>query len=124
MIVIDYADILAMNDAKDERGQINETWKALRTLSQVFHCLVVTATQADAKSYDTDTMSMANFSEDKRKFAHVTGMFGINQTPPEKNKQLYRLNWLVLRESEFDVNKTVHVASCLKIANPAVCSCF
>jgi hypothetical protein len=125
VIVIDYADILAMPDGGEEtRNQINECWKQLRALSQRKHCLVVTATQADASSYGADLMDMSNFSEDKRKNAHVTGTFGLNQTPAEKEKGIYRLNWIVLRESEFDTAKVVYVAGCLGIASPAMHSIF
>lgn len=125
VVVIDYADILAMPDGgSEQRDQINDTWKRLRAMSQERHCLVVTATQADAASYTTEVMDMTNFSEDKRKFAHVTGMFGLNQTPREKELGVYRLNWLALRESEFDTSKVVHVAGCLDSASPAIKSCF
>lgn len=125
VVVIDYADVLAPpSGSADTRDQINQTWKALRALSQRYHCLVVTATQSDADSYSTETMDMGNFSEDKRKNAHVTGMVGINQTVEEKKRGLQRLNWLVLRESEFTSTDVVHVAGCLAIANPAIHSAF
>lgn len=127
VIVIDYADILApMNSSAniETRDQINATWNALRALSQSRHCLVVTATQAAASSYSAQTIGMGEFSNDKRKFAHVTGMVGINQTIEEKADQLARLNWVVLRESDFDTSKCVHVAECRAIANPCVHSVF
>jgi hypothetical protein len=93
-------------------------------MSQEFHNLVVTATQANAKSFTAEILNMEHFSEDNRKFAHVTGMVGINQTNDEKKEQLQSLNWLVLREDEFDITKTVYAANCLAIANPAVKSIF
>lgn len=125
VIVIDYADILApINGMAETRDQVNATWKALRSMSQVNHCLVVTATQAKATSYDKKTMDKRDFSEDKRKHAHVTGMLGINQTEDEKLEELCRLNWIDLRESEFHVSKCVYVAGCLSIANPAIKSTF
>lgn len=125
VIVIDYADILAPPAGTQEtRDQINATWKALRALSQSLHCLVVTATQADAASYDQDTLDMKNFSEDKRKFAHVTGMVGINQNAKEKEHGIMRLNWLVLRKGKFNKNRLCHVAGCLELGNPAVKSTF
>jgi hypothetical protein len=123
VIVIDYADILAPEDAKENtRDQVNTTWKALRRLSQEKHCLVIVPTQADAGSYNIETQSMKNFSEDKRKFAHVTGMIGLNQTPLEKSKSVMRLNWLVLRESPFDSNKCLWVGQCLAIGRAYYCA--
>jgi len=125
LIVVDYADILAPIDGKaDTRDQINTTWKKLRSLSQSLHCLVVTATQTDAASYKAETLSMSNFSEDKRKFAHVTGMVGLNATPEEQEMGVYRLNWVVLREDEIVLGKCCHVAGCLSIGNPAIKSVF
>jgi hypothetical protein len=125
VIVIDYADILDMHYRDlDGRESINETWKQLRRLSQERHCLVVTATQADARSYTTGTMDMSNFSEDKRKMAHVTGMIGLNQKEDEQDFGVMRLNWVGLREGAYNAKTCVHVATCLEIANPAVRSSF
>jgi hypothetical protein len=125
VVVVDYADILAPPVGyKESRDGVNHNWKALRRMSQEFHNLVVTATQANAKSFTAEILNMEHFSEDNRKFAHVTGMVGINQTNDEKKEQLQSLNWLVLREDEFDITKTVYAANCLAIANPAVKSIF
>lgn len=125
VVVIDYADILAPENGRDDsREATNKTWKKLRGLSQERHCLVVTATQADASSYTAATLSRANFSEDKRKYAHVTGMIGLNATNSEKSEGITRLNWLVLREAEFSEETCVHVAGCLDIGQPAIESTF
>lgn len=125
VIVVDYADLLSPPAGYAEsRDQINATWKGLRRISQEYHALVVTATQSNAESYNVETMSMSNFSEDKRKLAHVNGMVGINQTASEKAMGLQRLNWLVLRESEFTPDQSCHVAGCFAMANPAVLSIF
>jgi len=125
VIIIDYADILAPPPGVvDPRERINENWKALRALSQIYHCLVITATQADAKSYTEKTLGRANFSEDKRKYGHVTGMLGLNQTGEEKKRGLQRLNWLVARKGKFQESECVYVAGCFDIASPAICSLF
>jgi len=125
IIIIDYADILNMQyHGLEGRDRVNEAWKQLRSLSQTYHCLVVTATQSDAASYGAKTIRMKHFSEDKRKLAHVTGMIGINCTKDEKEEGIMRLNWIALRESDFNVDRFVHVAGCLAISNPAIKSCF
>lgn len=126
VIVIDYADILAIPTGfrGESRDGVNENWKGMRRLSQELHCLVVTATQGNALSFETETLSLKNFSEDRRKFDHVTAMYGINQTAKEKLKGLARLNPLVVREDEFHIGKPVYVTPCLSIANPAVRSLF
>jgi len=123
VIVIDYADILAPEDPRmPPRDQVNDTWKSLRRLSQERHCLVLAPTQANASSYDTHTMTMRNFSEDKRKLAHVTGMIGLNQTENEKKVGVMRLNWLVLRESPFNVKRCLWVGQCLPIGRAFYCA--
>jgi hypothetical protein len=124
IVVVDYADILAppAGFQGEARDGINATWKELRRMSQELHCLVVTATQANAASYAAEKLGMGNFSEDKRKLAHVTGMIGINQVEEEKTQQIQRLNWLVLREDEFSISRCVYVGQCLSLANPAVVS--
>jgi intein/homing endonuclease len=125
VVVIDYVDLLTPpHGFKESRDQINATWKGLRRMSQEYHALVVTATQADADSYTAETQTMANFSEDKRKNAHVTGIVGINQTPAEKSQGLQRLNWLAGRAFDFSPDTNCHVAGCLGIANPAILSIF
>lgn len=123
VVVIDYADILApINGGIDTRHQINETWARLRGLSEMTHSLVITASQADAKSYKGDLLTMDNFSEDKRKFAHVTACFGLNQKEAEKKMDVMRLNWIARRESESLTSKVVHVAGCRSTANVFVTS--
>lgn len=125
VVVIDYADILAPERIMGEgdfRHQTDETWKAMRRLSQKYHMLVVTATQSNAASYEKAVLRRTHFSEDKRKLAHVTGMVGINQTEEEKLRGIFRLNWILLREGFYSESKCVTVAGCLAIANPAIVS--
>lgn len=116
VLVIDYVDIMATDSTQGEyRHQVNDIWKRLRALSQEFHLCLITGTQADALSYKTKTLSMDNFSEDKRKNAHVTGMLGLNQTPDEKLQNIMRLNWVVLREGEYSPNSTVAIGTCFPL---------
>jgi hypothetical protein len=116
VIIIDYADILAPEDKQKEfRHQVNETWQALRKLSQVWSACVIAPTQADAASYDARTQTMKNFSEDKRKLSHVTAMLGLNQTWEEKEIGVMRLNWLVKRGERFNPHACLWVANCLPL---------
>lgn len=125
--VVDYMDILAPEPGTgkdDARHRINENWKAGRRLSQKHHCLLLSATQSDAASYDAKRMSRKNFSEDKRKIAHVTGMAGINQMDEEKQQGVFRINWVALREAHYIESREVTVAGLLAIANPAIRSAW
>lgn len=125
VIVIDYADILApINPRHERRVQVDETWKGLRRLGQDWRALTATATQSDAQSYHVQILDKSNFSESKTKLAHATGIAGINCTIKEKDMQLNRLNWVVLREGEFAETDCVYVAGCLSLAAPAIVSAF
>jgi len=123
VVIIDYADNLAPENRREEfRHQQNQIWKLLRGLSQERHCFVATATQANAGSYDQTTLTMKHFSEDKRKYAHVTAMVGLNQTHEEKRARLMRLNMLVQREGEFYAEDSVTVAHDLWRGRPLLFS--
>lgn len=123
VIIIDYADILATKTGEFRHGQ-NDLWMDLRALSQEKHVLLLSATQADAKSYSKDTMNMDNFSEDKRKLAHVTGMFGINQDAKGREKEIgiTRINKIVVREGELIPSEQVYVLQSIKQGEPILTS--
>jgi len=103
LILIDYADVLGAEDSRKElRHQQNETWQAMKGLSQVGKSLVIAATQTDADSYDRDSIGLKNFTNDKRKYSHVSAMFTLNQNKVEKAKGLMRIGNLIARESTSD----------------------
>lgn len=127
IIVTDYADILAPDaGGSDFRQSQNQIWGSLRRISQEKHCLMVTATQADADSYDRETLHLKNFSEDKRKYAHVTAMYGLNQDPKGRERKigLLRINELVVREDEVDYARKVAILQRLQIGRPYLGSFF
>ena len=102
VILFDYADIMD-SPIKEERHKQNAIWKDLRALSFLPSLpLVVTVTQADAKSYETDLLKMSNFSEDRRKFDHVTAIWGLNRDKEGREEELgvLRINTLFVRGSE------------------------
>lgn len=123
--IIDYADNLAAAAGyAQSEDRINITWQKLRGLSQSRSMLVITATQSDAQGYNAQTLSKSNFSNDRRKLDHVTGMIGINVTEAEKAVGASRLNWLALRKGKFLESECLHVAGCLDAANPLILSTF
>lgn len=125
VIIIDYADILAAENSRLEyRHQINETWKALRRLSQEWHACVIAPSQANAASYSAKTQTMGNFSEDKRKNAHVTGTLGLNQEQFEKKNGIMRLNWTLLRESGWHQDRCLYIAPCFALCQPMMVCAF
>jgi hypothetical protein len=123
VVVIDYADLLLPEPGStklDFRHQVDATWKILRRISTDYHLLMITATQAAARSYDHWLIRKGDFSEDKRKNAHVTGMIGINQTPAEKKKGIYRLNWVFLRDGVWAETQYVWTAGNLALGCPCL----
>ena len=121
IILVDYADLM-QDDTREFRHKQNEIWKGLRGISQDWHCLLVTATQADAASYEKDTLHLSNFSEDKRKYAHVTAMYGLNQDIKglEKKLGIIRINELMVREDDGDRAMQVSVLQCLQQGQPHI----
>ncbi len=128
VIVVDYADILAPDpdfSRLDFRNQNNKIWQRLRSLSQERHCLVITATQASASAYKKKgkVLRMSDFSEDKRKYAHVTAMYGLNQTIEQKKIGIMRINEIVVRDADFG-KADVKVLQRLQMGRPFLGSFF
>lgn len=116
VIIVDYADLMNSDSyGIEHRHQQNEIWKGLRALSTMYNCLVITATQADADAYGKESLTLNNFSEDKRKYAHVTSFYSLNQTPEEKEIGLMRYGQLIVRDEDFDTRKKITVMQCLSI---------
>jgi HPt (histidine-containing phosphotransfer) domain-containing protein len=125
LVVVDYMDIMASkNDKATSRDQINERWMGGRRLSLKWHLLLLSATQSDAQSYETRSLRMKNFSDDKRKFSHVTATFGLNQTEEEKDAGIMRINTVVAREGKFSSSNEVVVIQSLEIGRPHLGSYF
>lgn len=123
VVVIDYADILApLNPKKEEREQIKDNWQMLRRLSTELHCLVLVGTQSDTASFKCRVLTRSNFVGDRRTLDNVTGCVGLNQFGKEDEREIIRLNWVVLREEESRVGRCVHTARCLGLGQPAVLS--
>lgn len=116
VILFDYAGIMAPEDSrKEHRNQVNDTWKAMRALSQKWQACVVTVDQTDADSYDKENIGLRNFSEDKRKYGHVTAMYSLNQTDIERKQGIMRVGELVVRQGATDATRKVYVLECRQV---------
>jgi len=119
VVVIDYADILAPESLKEEfRHQENTKWKRLRRLSQERHICLITATQTNRESYGVKRIELKHAGEDKRKFAHPTAIFALNQENEEMLQGVMRVSPLLIRENAYNANYDVHVLQCLQIGAP------
>jgi hypothetical protein len=123
VIIADYADIFASEDNRlSSRDQENKKWKQLRALSQRKRCCLITATQSDSASYGKESIGVKNFSEDKRKHAHITAEYALNQTDEEKKRGILRVAEILIREGDFDIRKKIIVLQCLRIGKPLLAS--
>jgi len=122
IILIDYPDIMITEKVKEFRHKQNQIWMDARRLSQERNALVIMPTQADTDSYKSRQLKLSNFSEDKRKYAHVTAMYGINQDKENESREkklgIVRINELVVREGDFDAVSSVSVLQNLTIGRP------
>jgi ferredoxin len=125
IVLVDYGDLLVDFSVKEERHKQNQIWKDMRGCSQEYNNLWIVPTQTDADSYEKDTIKQKNFSEDKRKYGHVTAMFGLNQDNKGREKEIgiIRVNKILVREGE-NTNEQVHVIQRLEIGRPIVTSYF
>lgn len=116
VIIIDYMDLLIDHHKDEYRHRQNELWKGGRLISQERHALVITATQANAGSYNTDLLELSNYSEDKRKYSHVTAMYGLNRDKKgvEKKMGITRINELLIRDGASSVGKQICVLQALQ----------
>lgn len=125
VVVLDYADLLACEEnalRMDYRQRINVSWMALRALAQDKRSAVITATQAKGDTRKKSQVDQWDTSEDKRKLAHVTGMWALNQTPQEKRQGVIRISNLAARDSDFDTDYHVAVLQCLALGKPYIVS--
>lgn len=119
VIVIDYADLIRPSaKSRDERDGINTTWIHLRGISQVYHCCLVTATQADTRGYDSPRLTMSNFSGDRRKNDHVTCNIGLTTSADEERLGIVR--WGQIRARDEPQSHEVAVLGCRAISQPVM----
>lgn len=126
LLLLDYMDLLknGRNGPKEFRHIQDYNWKSMRGLCQKRNLLGFVATQSDAGGFEAETLTMSNISEDKRKLSHVTSMFGLNQTWDEKRKGIMRINTIVNREDDYDIQKTVTVLQSIASGQPLIGSFF
>lgn len=122
-IGIDYMDLLsALAKNNDHKQDIKGIWEGVRGMSQDkdYEPLVIAPTQADANSYKQRILNMSNFSDSKYKNATPTAILGLNQDPEgiENSLGIIRVNKILSRGNENDVNKCVSIIQNLKAGRP------
>jgi len=115
LVILDYMDISGgMTDFNDFRHRENEKWAAANSYAEKFDLCLGSATQTDGKAYDQDTITESNYSEDKRKYSHVSGgVFTLNQTAAELELGVMRVGRFMTRNEE-KTNQQVKVLQSLR----------
>lgn len=125
VVIADYLDLFAPDSLAGHmqpRDQENQKWKRGRRFSQEYNTLFISASQSDAQGFDATLLSKKNFSEDRRKLDHVTGMIGLNMTLREKLLGLMRMNEIASRDT--DGTKVINVMHRLQMGRPILGSFF
>jgi len=116
VVIVDYADIVAPGIKSEYRHQLDSIWKGFRGMALNRNILVVSASQAEKGTFNTD-VSQTSVSEDTRKLAHVTCMVGLNQTAAEAEAGIMRVSQVAIREGRKNFDQAV-VTQCLEIGRP------
>ena len=127
LVAVDYVDIMATDPRIPHKDQQNENWLGLRNISQDIELdtpMVATVTQVASTVYNKILIEEEDFAQDKRKYDHVTSMYGLNQTPEEKQIGIMRINEIVNRESDFDMTRPVTILQKIAIGKPIINSYY
>lgn len=104
VIGIDYAALLGFSRGFEKSHEaIEHVWSKLRAISSEFKSLVLTASQVNADAYHGSTywLTQSSFTGSKSIWAYANACLGLNATVTERDQQITRMNWIVLRERNY-----------------------
>lgn len=118
VIVLDYADIMALPPGKEKRHQLDALWMGLKGITNERNILIVTASQTNRETVggkrDADE---TNIAEAASKINHVNRMITINRSPRDKRMGIYRMSCQTMRDGRECYEQLV-VLNCLEIGRP------
>jgi hypothetical protein len=119
VIVIDYADVLAPENKKDEyRHRIDMIWKRLKGMANERSCLVVSGSQGNRASTDKEILDEKDMAEEARKLAHADVWLALNQSHKEKERGVWRIGILEHRWRQFSKRRQLLALQQLSIGQP------
>jgi len=127
VVGVDYFGLLARPKGLESHEAMDADWAGLRMLSTKYKILLLTASQTKAAGYGKRWLGREDFSGSKGINAHTNAVIGINMDEMERANQVCRLNYVVVRESEFLTNlpsRYIAVAGCPAIGRFHVKSAF
>lgn len=118
VLLIDYLEIT--DDEKStssfsERGRVDAKWKKYKKLGSERHMAVITVEQAKAAAVDKKSLGFSDWSEDKRKNAHVDLKIGLNQHGYEADHGVMRIGMILNRHGKVIKSREVMVLQQLDI---------
>jgi replicative DNA helicase len=109
IVLVDYPNVMKMNDKKDLRLAIGDIWKGLASIKQSRNCLVVAASQTNRAAISKADLTMEDLAEDFSK-AMISDVFlAINQTPTEKDDKVARISTILHRHRDFSLHKQCRI---------------
>ena len=121
VIIVDYVDHMIPESKIEYRHGINSIWGGLRGVSQEYYALLITASLTDSDAMKQDTITLNNFSEDRRKIAHVSSLFSLNKSADGREEELgiVRVGELINRHRKKLFRKNqVRVLQNLRVGEP------
>ena len=117
IIILDYIDIMAQ-EHQEIRIDIDGKWKKASRLAGELNCLVLNADQANKAARTAYAIDKTSTSESKTKDGHLDIRFAINQTPPEKDLNIARINCLFHRHLDFNEQREILITQRLEVSQP------
>ena len=106
-IYTDYADFFGYDTkTQDRRIQIDEIWRAHRSIAQTRNCVVVTISHTNSETFDRD-IKQGDASENRAKMNHVTKAASLNQTMKEKDECKIRTSMIKQRDEFYSTREEV-----------------
>ena len=99
VLLLDYIDILKLSSQFDDYRLEDEKWKLLQTIAGRTGCAIITPTQGNKDSFNTNTIRSTDQSGFYGKSRHVNKMLAINQNKFEKKDGVWRVGMLDSRSS-------------------------
>ena len=100
MLIIDYADLMAIKDAKNKRDELGEIYKQLRGIGVERNIAIVTATQTNREGIGATNVDVGHLSEDISKSFTADTIITYNQTEQEYALGMARLFLAKHRDDE------------------------
>lgn len=112
VIIVDYPALFKVKGNLTSREKVDETWSALRGLSQKRNCYLLAATQAGGKEVmrkrdSGRDLGQEDVAEDSRIIGHVEAMLKVDQTEDESEIGVARISKSVERHDAYRIRKQV-----------------